>query len=238
MREFTFEIRYERGSDPMMDLFIEYPGLRSRTIAGTTGDRSVLRVERFSGPAMALELAEEFRNDPAVYYAGVTEGSRSVDQRHTVLERSDREVVIYSHLREPPAAQSVYTICRDYLGEGTVFEVRREEVVERWQLLIESEENVGLLYDVLGAKLRPGLEFEMGHVGDPGNWGERIVPAVGLENEQYVALHAAVESGYYEIPREVTLDELAAELDVPRSTLSYRLRRAEAELAAAFVRST
>ncbi|WP_331234788.1 helix-turn-helix domain-containing protein [Natronorarus salvus] len=238
MREFTFEIRYERGADPLMDLFTEYPELRSRAIAGTTGERSVLRVERFSGPAIALELAEELRNDPEVYYAGVTEGGRSVEQRHTVLERTDREVVIYSHLHEPAAALSVYTICRRYLGEGTVFEVRREEGVARWRLLVESEENVGLLYDVLGAKLRQGLEFEMGHVGDPGDWGERIIPAVGLNSEQYVALHAAVEGGYYETPREVTLDELAAELDVPRSTLSYRLRRAEAELAEAFVRST
>ncbi len=238
MREFTFDIRYERGADPLMELFTEYPELRSRTIAGTTGDRSVLRVERFSGPALALELAEELRNDPEVYYAGVTEGSRSVEQRHTVLERTDSEVVIYSHLRETRAPQSIYTISRRYLGEGTIFEVRRETGVAHWRLLIGSEENLGLLYDVLGAKLRPGLEFVMGQVGDAGDWGDRILPAVGLTSEQYVALHAAVESGYYETPREVTLDELAEELDVPRSTLSYRLRRAEAELAEAFVRST
>jgi predicted DNA binding protein len=238
MREFTFEVRYDRGADPLMDLFFEHPGLRSRTIAGTTGDRSVLRIERFSGPAIGLELVENLRDDPDVYYADVTGGARTVDQYHTVLERSDTEVVIYSHLREAAAPQSIYTISRRYLGEGTVFEVRREEGVARWRLLIASEENVGLLYDVLGAKLRPGLEFEMGHVGDAGDWGDRIIPAVGLASDQYVALHAAVEGGYYEIPREVTLDELAEELDVPRSTLSYRLRRAEAELAEAFVRST
>jgi predicted DNA binding protein len=33
----------------------------------------------------------------------------------------------------------------------------------------------------------------------------------------------------------VTLDELAGHLDVPRSTVSYRLRRATAELANDFV---
>ncbi|ELZ08665.1 helix-turn-helix domain-containing protein, partial [Natrialba aegyptia] len=41
--------------------------------------------------------------------------------------------------------------------------------------------------------------------------------------------------GYYETPRQIDLSELADRLDVPRSTLSYRLRRAEATLASTFV---
>jgi predicted DNA binding protein len=48
-------------------------------------------------------------------------------------------------------------------------------------------------------------------------------------------LEAAVDRGYFETPREVTLDELAADLDLPGSTVSYRLRRATAELAKSFV---
>jgi hypothetical protein len=36
-------------------------------------------------------------------------------------------------------------------------------------------------------------------------------------------------------PRKTDLSELAAMLDIPRSTLSYRLRRAEAEFAKQFV---
>jgi predicted DNA binding protein len=40
-----------------------------------------------------------------------------------------------------------------------------------------------------------------------------------------------VEHGYYETPRNVDVGELADHLDVPRSTLTYRLRRAEAALA-------
>jgi predicted DNA binding protein len=53
----------------------------------------------------------------------------------------------------------------------------------------------------------------------------------GLPAEQDAALRAAVEHGYYETPREVDVGELAAHLDVPRSTLTYRLRRAEEYLA-------
>ena len=45
----------------------------------------------------------------------------------------------------------------------------------------------------------------------------------------------AVEHGYYETPREIDLSELAEKLDVPRSTLTYRVRRAEAQIAKQFV---
>lgn len=42
---------------------------------------------------------------------------------------------------------------------------------------------------------------------------------------QYEALTAAVESGYFEIPRQTDLEALAAELDVSHQALSERLRR-------------
>ncbi|MFB6176769.1 MAG: helix-turn-helix domain-containing protein [Halobaculum sp.] len=41
--------------------------------------------------------------------------------------------------------------------------------------------------------------------------------------------------GYYETPRECTVTELSDRLDVARSTLQYRLQRAESQLLAAFV---
>ena len=53
--------------------------------------------------------------------------------------------------------------------------------------------------------------------------------------EQEAALRAAVEHGYYESPREIDVGELAEHLDVPRSTLTYRLRRAEQRLAKQYV---
>jgi len=56
--------------------------------------------------------------------------------------------------------------------------------------------------------------------------------------EQEAALRAAVEHGYYESPREVDVADLATHLDVPRSTLTYRLRRAEEHLAKQYVAGT
>lgn len=53
-------------------------------------------------------------------------------------------------------------------------------------------------------------------------------PSLGgfhLTDEQFTTVRTALERGYYKVPRETTLEELAAELDVSHQALSERLRR-------------
>jgi len=47
----------------------------------------------------------------------------------------------------------------------------------------------------------------------------------GLTQEQREALVLALRRGYFETPRAVSLDDLAAELDVTRQAVSNRIRR-------------
>ncbi|ELY57149.1 bacterio-opsin activator HTH domain-containing protein [Natronococcus amylolyticus DSM 10524] len=47
-----------------------------------------------------------------------------------------------------------------------------------------------------------------------------------LTGEQEEALEAALEQGYFEIPREISMEELADELGISHQALSERLRRA------------
>jgi predicted DNA binding protein len=47
----------------------------------------------------------------------------------------------------------------------------------------------------------------------------------GLTDAQREGLTVAFDRGYFEVPREVTLDELAAELDVSPQAVSDRIRR-------------
>jgi sugar diacid utilization regulator len=102
-------------------------------------------------------------------------------------------------------------------------------------VLMRSDASVGVLYDEIAARLRDGLSFRMGHLRDAEGWQRESVTSVTMPTEQQAALRAAVEGGYYETPRETTLDDLAASLDIPRSTLSYRLRQAESRLACRYV---
>ena len=52
----------------------------------------------------------------------------------------------------------------------------------------------------------------------------------GLTHEQHTALLAALERGYYDIPRTITLEELADQLDISHQALSERLRRGSENL--------
>ena len=52
----------------------------------------------------------------------------------------------------------------------------------------------------------------------------------GLTDDQQDTLETAFEHGYYEIPRDALMDELAAEFDISHQALSERLRRAHGTL--------
>ncbi len=47
----------------------------------------------------------------------------------------------------------------------------------------------------------------------------------GISPKQQIALQTAIERGYYTVPRETTLEGIAAELNISRQAASERLRR-------------
>jgi hypothetical protein len=55
-------------------------------------------------------------------------------------------------------------------------------------------------------------------------------PATRLTERQTAAVEAAVEAGYYAVPREGSVEDVAAALDCAPSTASNHLRKAEARL--------
>lgn len=55
-------------------------------------------------------------------------------------------------------------------------------------------------------------------------------PAFDLTDQQDEALRLAVRRGYYSIPREVTLADLAAEVGISQQAMSERLRRGTAKV--------
>lgn len=60
--------------------------------------------------------------------------------------------------------------------------------------------------------------------------GESEPPGNGLTDRQYEALRIAYELGYFTIPRDASLEDVAAELDISPSSVSERLRRAQTQL--------
>jgi hypothetical protein len=72
----------------------------------------------------------------------------------------------------------------------------------------------------------PGtVDTTVEHVGD---YDRRLGRDAPLTDRQRDVVAAAVDLGYYDVPREATLDDVAAELGVASSTVSDHLRKAEA----------
>ncbi|MFB6102652.1 MAG: helix-turn-helix domain-containing protein [Haloplanus sp.] len=235
MREFTFSIDYETGADPLVDVFLDHPALVAQSLHGCVTEDQFWRVERFIGPTAALDAVERLRTDGTTDTVSVTETDCTGTQHHDILEREDDNRVIYTYMGEITGGECIQTLAGRYLSPGSLFCAHRQGACHDWRILMRSDEKVGLLYDALGANLRSGLTFRMGHLRDAEGWQHDSLGTVTLSPDQRTALRAAVDHGYYQTPREITLDDLAAKLDVPRSTLSYRLRRAEETLVTGYL---
>jgi predicted DNA binding protein len=238
MREFVFSLIYESGVNPLMDLFIEHPDARSQALLCGVTDGQLWRIERVVGPESAMDDFQSVYLDEDEDLQTVS-GMRCDGQRyHDLLDAGPNRRVFYTYLWEVERCHSIPALANRYLEGGLVFELARQRDEERWRILMPNDSKVGLLYDTLDEKLRDGITFKFGHLDDATGWAEGILTSATIPNEQRLALEEAVDRGYYETPREITLDELSDVLDVPRSTLSYRLRRAESRLAKHFVQNS
>jgi len=99
MRELTFAIEYDAGSDPIMDVFLEYPSLVAHSIDGFVTKDQFWRLERITGPESALDRLERIRFDDFYCGEAITERRCEADRYHDSIERSANELVLYTYLR-------------------------------------------------------------------------------------------------------------------------------------------
>ena len=100
-------------------------------------------------------------------------------------------------------------------GEGTQWDLR---------MMYPTRDELSMTHEFCDAH---GVTFEVTRIRDmEGNPSAHY----GLTSEQYEALTMAYDHGYFQVPRNADLNELAAELDISHQALSERLRRAQATL--------
>lgn len=234
MREFVFDIHYEGEPGPLQKLFDSEQLPSSTAVGGCISDGEFWRIERFTDSEAALEDIDTSMLEQLLAIESITPDPCDGTIHIEVLERGATGYEVYYHIENVTDCESVSSLAVEYLGEDVLFELERGAGHETWTVVMESDDGIGLLYDGLQAILRPTIRFEFGHIGQASDRRMNLFAKKDLPPEQRDALVSAVERGYYETPRQVTLDELSDELDWPRSTLSYRLRRAESKLAKAF----
>ncbi len=226
MREVEFVVAHKAGANPVADLLADFPSTRVRSRACHVTDDSLWRVDRATGPGTALDNLESMADVRYFTDCLVREGCDG-DWETTVLDRTEESLLLYSYWERAPECDSVPHLARDHFGDGVLLDETWRERQQRWRVLAPGGPVSEFIRDV---RTVADADVAFERVTDP-KW----TPDTGLPSKQVEALEAAVEAGYYETPREIETYELADELNIPGSTLSYRLRRAEAWLVKRFV---
>lgn len=236
MRELVFELDYRPGWNPVADTLAEYPGAAIRSLSCHVTPDTLWRVDHVRGPPEAVSAIESAYMT-ADYFPDclVTEDCEATAETQ-VLDRTEKSLVIYCVWQRSEICTSVPHLALEYIGEGLLFETRQEGRQYRWRIVLGNDAAVGAFTDALQAEIDDVGGMELLRLTDhrPGVDTRHQQADNELTTEQRRAIHAAVDHGYYEIPRQITLTALAEKLDVPQSTLSYRLQRAEAHLATVF----
>ena len=234
MRTVSFALEYEVGADAVADAFREHPDLYGHSLACTVTSDYWWRVDRLTGPTEALAVAEAAFAEDGHAADCLGPGECGTELQTEVLHRDPSTRILYTKWRRTGDCESVPHLALDHVGPGVLFATERRGPRYEWHVLLPNDANLGALSDAIQAENGAGTRFDLRQVTDESAWLSAYSGRPALPYTHYEAMAAAVERGYYETPREITVEELAEELDLPRSTLSYRLRRAEAELARSF----
>ena len=238
MRELVFALEYEPGYNRVADTLAEHPDARIRSLSLHATADHLWRVDHVSGSAAALDDIKAAFLDADYYADCLATDDCGATQTTQVLDRTDDTLVLYSTWERTPTCASVPHLARDYLGDGVLFETRNEGRHYTWRLIHPDGGDVTGFFDALDAAVGDCAQMEMLRTGETAAGTGGDDPEEDLSPEQEAALRAAVEHGYYESPREIDVGDLADHLDIPRSTLTYRLRRAEEQLAKRHVSGT
>lgn len=104
-----------------------------------------------------------------------------------------------------------------------------EKGCECFDLLLEDRDELSNAIDILREFgevhiERISQEFRREITPSSAEWQELLA---SIPNRQRQLLNLALEEGYFDIPRRVTLEELAGEMDITKTTASNHLRKAE-----------
>jgi predicted DNA binding protein len=241
MREFVFALDYEPESNPIADILADAPETQLRSLSCHVTADTLWRVDHITGSESTLDSVAE-AVATADYYADCLVRRDCQGEWETrVLDRSADTLILYSYWQRTVACTSIPHLALEHFGDGLIFETIWRGRRYQWRLILPSEAKLTPFYRTLEAEIAETTGVDIVRIRETNTEDFGMTDdETGriLSPEQDSALRAAIEQGYYETPRAIEMYELAENLGVPGSTLSYRLRRAEAQLAAAYMKQT
>ena len=206
------------------DFYLETPVLRSTLSAAPDVEVSLeQQTSRESKPFALAFWASD--GDFDRFEAALADDSTVADFR--VLAEVDDQRLYQVELTEEGDRLMTYHSWADL---GGVF-VSSERTGTGWRTRIRFPDRESLRQYAEFCREK-GLTFELQQLY---NAGGRESESYGLTDRQHETLRTATEMGYYSVPREVELVDLAAVLGVSRQAISERLRRATEALVRATI---
>ena len=237
MREFVFTIEYRSGANPLADVFIDHPDLIASALTISISKSGMWRVDRVTGSDAALKEFTHAYTDPVYCIeCGGEQRECTSEWEFEILTENPNDLTVYSYLKRlPEYCHSIPHLAIREFGDGLLFDSQRRGNVYEWRILMPEDYPIGGLFDQLRDGAGDKTRLTLRQIKSPTRWGDGITTIADLPHEQRQVLETAVREGYYSTPRSIDLATLSTQMDIPKSTLRYRLRRAEAWLIESFV---
>lgn len=172
----------------------------------------------FHSPEWTLPFLWASGDDSEAFLAAIA-ADRTVESV-SIIERVDGEA-----LYKVRWIQEVLDLITEMIDHhAVILEAKASD--GRWKLKLRFAED-RYLSSFRNHFAERGLPFEVHSLYHPTAPRQR---EYGLTPEQYETLVTAIRAGYFNIPRAVSLEELAAELGVSSNAASQRIRRASDNL--------
>ncbi|SDQ56206.1 helix-turn-helix domain-containing protein [Natronobacterium texcoconense] len=189
-------------------------------------------------PEAEISVVSDVGTDPrhSVYYFRIE--AADFDAVESTLE-ADHTVAEFSPVIER-AGERTYRIeysddaklITPQISERGGLTLESRSYLNGWLLQLQLEDH-DALYDLDEYAREEGLRFDVLEITQNDELEDRS--EFGLTPSQTEALVAAYRHGYYDEPRESSVEELADLLEVSRTAVSGRLRRGSAELIEEFL---
>ncbi len=230
MNEFVFSLKYGSECNALSNALEKYPDTRTRSISLHATAKSLWQVSHTTGSSDSLDTIKNVFLESDYHTGCLTNENCGTTQDTQVLEHSDGTLIVYSYWERTPSCTSIPHIALNHLGEGLLFKTRNVGTVCTWRIVYSTRGDIRAFVDELESNLCGCVDLKIERLTDA-SYPSDDDTNESLSPRQEEALRSAVEQGYYKIPRDADAADIAEQLNVPRSTLNYRLRQAEAKLA-------
>lgn len=217
MRAVTFTLGRPDGSHIAYRLFDADTGVERERVyhLNVLADETVVLLGRMRGDVEAAQ--RRLREDADVL-------------GHSVTSEDGRSALVFVHARPPPELRAFLELPRTH---EVFFDFPLASTEDgRLRVVMVAESNAAL--EGALADLPSALELTVERIGPYLAGGGPFLP--DLTDRQREVLDAAIDIGYYEMPRRATQRELAERLGLSAGTVSEHLQKVEARVFGALPR--